>query len=324
MAQTQTPADLKVALDRAMQDPKVAAAAKAYTAAPKGGHNATGTGGAGVTAYNDFFTSIKPYLPPGYHAQITQSGEPSIVKDGLPGWVYPLAAAAIAITVGAAAGGFAAAAPAAAGVASGGAGVAAPAAATGITGQIAAGAGANIAPSVAGATGFGVPAAAATAPATNLLSRIGQGAGDASTILGGAAASESAANSRESQYNLNEDQLNLDRFKTDQALPGQRLNTAVKASRVANITPAKFEWGGPGSVAAGQMPHYTGGDMNPDLINQDTKDLANNVSHQALLDQMNGVASPKATPYKPPTTTGRVIGAGATGASILSRILHWL
>lgn len=177
-------------------------------------------------------------------------------------------------------------------------------------------------------TGAGVVGAAAPVVAgaggSSILNRISGAAGDLSPILGGAAASESAANTRESSYNLNEDQLNLDRFKTDQALPGQRLNTAVKASRVANITPAKFEWGGPGSVAAGQMPHYTGGDMNPDLINQDTKDLANNVSHQALLDQLNGVASPKATPYKPPTTTGKVIGAGATGASILSRILHWL
>lgn len=101
------PPDLQAAFQKALADPNVKAAAQAYASAPKGGHNGLSTNAGGAQSYTQFLSAIQPYLPSGYHAQIDpSSGEPSLVKNGLPSMVWPIAAFAIGLTAGAATGAF--------------------------------------------------------------------------------------------------------------------------------------------------------------------------------------------------------------------------
>ncbi len=120
MADTQTPADLQAALSRAKADPRVAAAAKAWTDYHDT-HGVWNPGHGTLGPQADFMSAIKSYLPPGYHAVMGQDGQPVLKKDGLPSWIYPVAAMAIGLTAGAATGAFAG--PAAAASAAGNAGI---------------------------------------------------------------------------------------------------------------------------------------------------------------------------------------------------------
>jgi hypothetical protein len=89
--------------------------------------------------------------------------------------------------------------------------------------------------------------------------------------------------------------------------PAQRLTTGVRGSMVANQSPVKADWGGPGSGLSGGKVNFTGGHANPNLINADARALGNDVTHQALLSQLK---HDDKVPYNP---TAYTPGAGYTG-----------
>lgn len=140
----------------------------------------------------------------------------------------------------------------------------------------------------------------------------------ASPILGGAAKSQSAAGMNNAQLQLQRDRLQQDKFKTDQSLPGQRLSNSVAASKVANYSPVTMNWGGPGSGLRGEIPKFSGGWANPNIIGQDTRSLAADIQHKALMDQLGGVVSPeiKGGPVKEGVGS-KILGGLALGSSIL-------
>ncbi len=89
--------------------------------------------------------------------------------------------------------------------------------------------------------------------------------------------------------------------------PAQRLTTGVRGSMVANQSPVKAEWGGPGSGLSGGKVNFTGGHANPNLISADARALGNDVTHQALLSQLK---HDDKVDYNP---TNYTPGAGFTG-----------
>ena len=102
----------------------------------------------------------------------------------------------------------------------------------------------------------------------------------AAPILGGAAKNQAQSGMNNAQLQLGRDRLLQDKFKTDQSLPGQRLANSVAASKVANYNPVKFNWNGPGSGLRGEIPSFSGGWADPNIIGADTRQLASDVQHK--------------------------------------------
>lgn len=119
-----SPQELTARAQQVFNDPRVAAAWAAW----KNYHDRTGiwNPGHGVVGYAaDFDQAVRAtgLMPEGYQVGYNgPGGSPTLVHKGLPSWVYPLAAAGIALTAGAATGAFA---PAAGGAAASGGGAAA-------------------------------------------------------------------------------------------------------------------------------------------------------------------------------------------------------
>lgn len=139
-----------------------------------------------------------------------------------------------------------------------------------------------------------------------IINKVTGAARDVAPVLGGAAgASAQARNQR--------DQILQKNFTINEGLPANRLKTSIMASKAANFSPVKANWGGPGSGLAGKTVSFTGGANNPDLINADTRAQANDVTHQEMLNQINKVQAPLPSP----TTTGeKVLGGAAFGTAL--------
>lgn len=130
--------------------------------------------------------------------------------------------------------------------------------------------------------------------------------------------------------------------------PDKRLSTGVRGSMVANQQPVTHTWGGPGSGMRGGGYKVSGGFANPNLISPDARALAEDITHQALLNQLKhddhvdfnpvgytpGTYTPPSA-YTPPerkritlpdpgrsSTVDRILGGGATLAPILGSILR--
>lgn len=139
-----SPQELTARAQQVFSDPRVAQAWAAW----KNYHDRTGVWnpGHGVVGYAaDFDQAVRAtgLMPDGYQVGYNgPGGSPTLMHKGLPSWIYPLAAAGIAATAGAATGAFGAAAGGAAAsgggaAAGGGVGIGETAAVTGIPGAVA-------------------------------------------------------------------------------------------------------------------------------------------------------------------------------------------
>ena len=85
------------------------------------------------------------------------------------------------------------------------------------------------------------------------------------------------------EQKLSKDQLELQRFLATLEAPNKRLDTSVRASRIANAQPVSASWGGPGSGMRGGTVKFSGGKSQP--LDPRTKELANDVLLQELEQQ---------------------------------------
>lgn len=153
-----------------------------------------------------------------------------------------------------------------------------------------------------------------------LLAAIPSIMGGLSSIFGGASKGAREDRILQDQSLLRRDQLNQDRFRTNEALPGSRLSTSVQASRVKNQSPVKFEWGGPGSGLRGETARFTGGHANPDLIDPRTRQQADDVLNQMIQAQMGRKEAPQISAMPKEGRGSRILGGLALGSSILGGI----
>lgn len=301
----ETPPDLQAALNRATADPAVQAAARQFMSEPKA-HGVN-------PSFYALQQALAPYLPAGYHGGIDPQGNPTIKKDGLPSWVYPLAAAAIGLTAGAATGAFAstAAATALAGDAGLAASVGAPAAtASSIL--------STAAPIASAATTGGtildtakdiggLLGAASTGRAAGRVAEAGVNQAQDRTAAQIYAA-QLAANSNENNFNLtsyrtgldentNQNQFALSRNADTRAnaatdlsqrqfalnAPGQRAGTAVRGDILSNAQDIAFS-GLPNGI---NVPTISGG-LRPSMFSADTRALGADISAQARAGQQAG------------------------------------
>lgn len=172
----------------------------------------------------------------------------------------------------------------------------------------------------AGAASPAIAAALGIGGATS--GALGAGATALSPILSKAAANQSQSKILKNTQNAAQDRAALERFKTNEALPAERLNTGVRASRVASATPVSVDWGGPGSGLRGEMTHFNGGYANPNLVGADTRQQAQEVAHQMLLKQMQGPTgeAPALTPLATEGVGDKILGGAALGTSILGAL----
>lgn len=170
-----------------------------------------------------------------------------------------------------------------------------------------------------------IPGVGGAISAGSKLAKIGKVAGSVAggiaPVLGGMAKSGSEAKQNEALANSRYDANNLDRFKINQALPGNRLSTSLKAGQVSRLQPAKINWGGPGSVARGQNVNITGG-YNDNLISPDTRTMADDITHKMMMDQLGGVQAPEISQYPQESGMDKAIGGGAAISSLLAPFLN--
>lgn len=144
--------------------------------------------------------------------------------------------------------------------------------------------------------------------------------GGLSSIFGGASKGAREDRILQDQGNLQRDQLNQNRFRINESLPGDRLSTSVRASRVRNAEPVQFQWGGPGSGLRGELPQFTGGHANPNAIDPRTRTQADDVLDQMIRAQMGRTEAPQVSQPGRDSRGGRILGGLALGSSILGGI----
>lgn len=138
-------------------------------------------------------------------------------------------------------------------------------------------------------------------------------------ILGAASGAQATGKRLDANTNMRRDELALDRYKTQQAAPELRRKSAVKASMTANATPVHM-----GRDASGKRS-VSGGYANPGLINQDTRGLSEDMTHQALLQQLqHGSDIPAITPAPKSGVMDKLLGGGAMASSILGAVPGFL
>ena len=98
------------------------------------------------------------------------------------------------------------------------------------------------------------------------------------------------------------------------SIVGKNLSNSMKASMFSNYTPPKLNWGGPGSVAKGQIPTITGG---PSPLSPATSALQQQVEQDAL-DQANnnyGLKDPSAG-----SGVSNALGVGSLATGVLGAL----
>lgn len=153
-----------------------------------------------------------------------------------------------------------------------------------------------------------------------LLAAIPSIMGGLSSIFGGASKGAREDRILQDQGNLQRDQLNQNRFRINEGLPGDRLSTSVRASRVRNAEPVQFQWGGPGSGARGELPQFTGGHANPNAIDPRTRTQADDVLNQMIQAQMGRTEAPQISQPGRDSRGGSILGGLALGSSILGGV----
>lgn len=209
-----------------------------------------------------------------------------------------------------------------------GAGLAGGGEAGGLAGAEAAGEAGGLTGATAGTTA-GVTAGTTGGGLTGTLANtlISKGIPAIATALGGAAKGEQQQNNTETNQQLSQEQIQLNRDKYALDAPNTRLATAIKASIASNFQPQHTAWGGPGSGLKGQTPTITGG-LSGSLANLDprTKELANQIMLDELTGQRQGGPTgggqDRALPKLNQTTTAdKVLGGASLGTSILGSVL---
>lgn len=154
----------------------------------------------------------------------------------------------------------------------------------------------------------------------SLAGKIASIAGAAAPILGKMSASQAAGNRVDTQNDMYRDRLNLDRFRTNQRLPDQRLTSSMRAGAVSRMRPVKSEWGGQGSWRnPGGGFKITGG-YNDDLIAPETRRQADDVVHDMLQAQLRGDEAPELSSPRGGGAGEKILGGAAAGMSIIDGI----
>lgn len=154
-------------------------------------------------------------------------------------------------------------------------------------------------------------------PGSGALAKIAKGAAGLAPVLGGAAKGQQSSQQMQAEINAKNDQTALERYKLKAAAPDLRRQAGVKASMVANSSPVQI------SRTPGRGGHTTvsGGFANPNLINPDTRAMADDMTHQALLTQMGHDSDiPQPTPMPGGGIMDKVLGGAALGTSALAAI----
>lgn len=154
-------------------------------------------------------------------------------------------------------------------------------------------------------------------PGGGTISAIADVAGGMAPILGGAAKGAQESTILQDRARLDRDRLQQERFRTNQALPGQRLSTAIGASKAANFSPVTASWGGPGSGKRGELTRFSGGFANPNLIDPRVKQQADDILNQQLLAQMQREQAPEISQPMKEGKGSKILGGLALGSSIL-------
>lgn len=141
--------------------------------------------------------------------------------------------------------------------------------------------------------------------------------GGLSSIFGGASRGAREDRLLNDQSQLSRDRLNQERFRTNEALPGSRLQTSTRASMVRHASPVQFHWNGPGSGERGEVPRFSGGFANPDLIDPRTRQQADDVLNQLIQRQMGRQEAPPISATPREGVGSRILGGLALGSSIL-------
>lgn len=160
------------------------------------------------------------------------------------------------------------------------------------------------------------------------LMGVGGTVGGLADVLGGAAKGSQNQNNESDKIKLLLENAKLNRDKYALSAPGTRLSTGIKASIASNFKPSTLDWGPggfkPGGVAHGApLPTRTGGFSGGMAnLNPDTKALANQITHDELMSQMQGGSGggDKAMPtgLGESSTGDKILGGAAMGTSILS------
>lgn len=103
-----------------------------------------------------------------------------------------------------------------------------------------------------------------------------------------------AGRQAEADANYKRDQLALSGARLNLEAPGMRAGNSVRGDVLAGAQPLTIN--GPITHTGGQMPQISGG-LSPSLFSNNTRQLGQNMSRQALLSQMKGDAfTPTALP----------------------------
>lgn len=117
----------------------------------------------------------------------------------------------------------------------------------------------------------------------------------------------SAAAARNTQENTQIAQL-LQQARLQQTGPANRLATGVRASLAANAQPVTNDFT-PGS---GKAVHFSGG-LTPSALSPEAKQLANDVMHQTIQQQLQGDTIPQ---IGDESTLDQILGIGSAAAGI--------
>lgn len=142
------------------------------------------------------------------------------------------------------------------------------------------------------------------------------GAGGA--IAGGMAGGRAAGRSQEAQMGNQADLVRLGAARLNLEAPQQRAQNSVRGDILAGLQPMSIN--GPITHTGGQMPQVSGG-LSPALLSQNSRQLGQQMSRQALMSQMQGDFQP--TPQPKAGTLDHIlngIGYAGLGADVLSQI----
>lgn len=170
--------------------------------------------------------------------------------------------------------------------------------------------------SIAGPAAATVFTGGAAAP--TLMGTIARIAGSAAPVLAGMAQGQASKNAQGDAMNLSRDQINQNKFRIDQELPGRRMDDSLRASLIKNRQPVKMNWAGPGSgLRPGGGFKIEGGMSNPDLIDPRTQQTADDVIYQRLQEQLGRQGAPGATPGHKEGFGEKLLGGAATATGLM-------
>lgn len=160
-----------------------------------------------------------------------------------------------------------------------------------------------------------------------ILKGIGRGAlgfatggpmGAIGAIAGSMAGGRAAGRAQEAQMGNQADMLRLGAARLNLEAPQQRAQNSVRGDILAGLQPTTIT--GPITHTHGQMPQVSGG-LSPALLSQNSRQLGQQMSRQALMSQMQGDFQP--TPQPHANALDHIlngVGYAGLGAEVLGQI----